>query len=165
MFLNRASESSLLTIESPEPCSSAPSRVTAPGETQRPLHTLLLVPALLEHWFHPTHTVMLSPTHTALHHRLQVPQQVAQVAHALLVKGAGPHGTGQHLLHVELHHLRHRLAAEGPLGREEVTALGLATSTHVRGCYLNITIVVWGEPHISPTTATRVLLGWRTVFL
>lgn len=78
---------------------------------------------------------MLSPTHTALHGCLQAQQQVAQVAHTLLVVRAGLHGVGQDLLHVELHHLRHRLAAEGPLGREEVTALGTATGTGVCGCF------------------------------
>lgn len=78
---------------------------------------------------------MLSPTHTALHRCLQAQQQVAQVAHALLVVRAGLHGAGQDLLHVEPHHLRHRLAAEAPLGREEVTALRLVTSMGVRGCF------------------------------
>lgn len=56
------------------------------------------------------------PTHTAPHHRLQAQQQVAQVAHALLVVLAAPDGAGQDLLHVEPHHLQHRLAAEVPLG-------------------------------------------------
>lgn len=78
---------------------------------------------------------MLSPTHTAPHRCLQAQQQVAQVAHALPVVRGGLHGAGQDLLRVELHHLRHRLAAEASLGREEVTALGPATGTEVRGCF------------------------------
>ena len=90
----------------------------APGETQYRLPTLLLVcnwPCLTGALV-SSPPMMLNPTHTAPHRCLQAQQQVAQVAHALLVVRAGPHGAGQDLLCVEPHHLRHRLAAEAPLG-------------------------------------------------